>query len=129
MTVLPDFKELVANDLERRREILAQNVEVRDTIIEALLAARDDTSPWKAYTPDSEAVDNVTKRVNVSCEDAFRLHLIISDGGKVTFPKPEGGVAMSIDGSTNALIEIAHRYAMHKFPDEAVVIRRSISAR
>ncbi len=129
MTGLPDFKELVASDLERRKAVQAQNIKIRDEIVAALLKARDERTPWKAYTPEGEAADNVTKRINISCEDDFRLHLIIANGGRVTFPKPDVGETMTVEGSGDALVEIAHRYAIHRFPDEAVVLRRTISAR
>ncbi len=129
MTGLPDFKELVANDLKKRKAVQAENVNVRDQIAAALQAAHEEGAPWKAYPPESEAGENVTKRLNISCEVAFRLHLIIADGGQVTFPKTEAGEAMSINGSANALLEIAQRYSLHRWPDEAVVVRKTIAAR
>ena len=126
---LANFKELVIQAMDQRTSIQLQNVQARNELTAALAAAHEERAPWKAYSPDEEAVGNVTKRLNVSCEDAFRVHLVIHDGGRVLFPKVEAAEAFVANGTAEALHEIARRYALHRMPIEAVVARRGMQAR
>jgi hypothetical protein len=129
MTGPPDFKELVAVALDRRKSVQQRNIAARDDITAALLAAHDEHTPWKAVPPSEEIVANVTKRLHVSCEDTFRLSLILVDGGRVVFPAVEAGDPFSAANSAEALHEIARRFALHRLLDEATVVRRTMQAR
>jgi len=129
MTGPPDFKTLVSQVVDERRCIQSRNLLVREQIASALQAGQEDRAPWEAVPADGEIAENVTKRLNVSCGDAFRVHLVIYDGDRVLCPKPESGEACSASDSAEALIEIARRFALHQLPDVAIVARRSMTAR
>lgn len=129
MTERLDFKAFVSGALDLRKSLQQENAKAREIIIGALLAAHDERTPWTANVPEGEAADNVTKRLNVTCEDAFRVHLVIHDGGKVTFPKAEGGDGLCFQNGTEALQELAQRYALHRLPLEALVVQRKFASR
>ncbi len=129
MTAIANFKELVNHAMDTRKSIQLRNFEVREQIATAVQAAHEEQMPWKAAGPDEELVGNVTKRLNVWCEDVFRLHLVVYDGGRVLFPKSESGEMFSANDSAEALLEVARRFALHRLPDEAVVVRRTMSTR
>ncbi len=129
MVSLPNFKEFMTEAMDERKSLQAQNIGTRDEIAVALQAASGAHAPWMAGPPNEEPVGNVTKRLNISCGEPFRIHLIIHDGGRVLFPKIETSEPFSTDNATDALREIARRYALHQMPDEVVVVRRSMQAR
>ena len=135
MTGLPDcrelanFKELVDQAMDVRLAVQQQNLGVRESIEVAVQAAHQEKTPWAAYPPDDEIAGNVSKRLNVSCGDAFRMHLVIEDGGRVVFPKAEAAEAFIANGSAEALHEIARRYALNRMPVETVIARRGMQAR
>jgi hypothetical protein len=129
LTRRSNFKELVNQELGKRAATQLRNIAIRDEIVEALQSAHEVHAPWKALRPTEEIIGNVTKHLNVSCEDTFRLHLIFCDGGKILFPKGEAGDQFSASGSAEALHEITRRFALHRMPDEVVVVRRPMQAR
>ena len=135
MTGLPNFQEpadfqtLVAQAIEQRKSLQLRNTEARDRIMAALLAAHHESTPWRTMLSPTEVADNVTKRLNISCSDAFRMNLLIHDGGRVTFPKIEGSEAHCAIDSNAALHEIAQRYAVHRLPYETVTAKTTITIR
>lgn len=129
MTGFLDFKACVSEALDQRKSLQEVNRKAREQIIGALQAAHGEGTPWTALVPESEPADNVTKRLNVTCEDAFRVHLVIHDGGKVTFPKAEGGEGLCFQNGAEALQELAQRYALFRLPLEALVVQRKFASR
>ena len=124
-----NFQELVAQAMDQRKSVQLRNTEARDRIMVALQAAHAENAPWKTMLSPTEVADNVTKRLNVSCSDAFRMNLMIHDGGRVTFPKQEGSEPHCASDSTAALIEIAQRYAVHRLPYETITAKTTLTIR
>lgn len=129
MTGLPNFTNLVAQTMDQRTSMQQANAQTREDLASALRAAHDARASWRAESPDEEIAGNVTKRLNVWCGDTFRLHLIVHDSGRVLFPKEEANDAFTAKNCAEALHEIARRFALHRMPDEAVVVRRSVQTR
>jgi len=129
MTEPQSFKDLMTQAMSKRSSMRQDILQRRDDIASALRGTQDACGSWRAEPPDEDVVDNVTKRLNVCCETTFRLHLIIHDGGRVLFPKIEANDPFTASNSAEALTEIARRCALHRMPDEAAVVRRSIQAR
>lgn len=129
MTDNPNFQELVAQAIDQRKSVQLLNTEARDRIMVALQAAHQESTPWKTMLSPTEVAGNVTKRLNVSCSDAFRMNLIIHDGGRVTFPKIEGSEAHCASDTNAALQEIAQRYAVHRLPYETITAKSTLTIR